>query len=431
MVIPTKNRSSLVKTAIRSVLNQSFTDFEVVIADNDDTEQTRRVVENINDQRVRYFRTGRLSMPDNWDFAYSKAEGEYIMLLEDKQLLRVGALQRIHDAIIKNKRPLVISWCYDQLRDDQIPVQTIKAGGTGRSFFISSEEVIGTFLNYGRGGMVGRVLPRGLNSCIHSSLAEQIRSNTPDRRLCLPVAPDYTMAFLQLAFAKNLLHVDEALVVVRGYKYSTGRHFKLKKGNAAITMIQEIGGESLLYNKVPIKAPILSNCLFNDYERVRILVGRRLTEYPINIHNYFFQCYMDIQESKLLGIDMQREEAEWKRVLSGQDKSIQDAVIVTTNLFEFQRQRAEKFKLKLKERDAKIKQLNTKILEQVEKIQNMAGQIQGLEEEVRQQRQRAEVFKKKIKERDKKIKKISKESQLQSERAEKFKAKLIEKRGYC
>lgn len=402
VVIPTKNRSFLVKSAIRSVLNQSFQDVEVVIADNDDTDQTQRAVEEIRDQRIRYFRTGGLSMPDNWDFAYGKAEGEYIMLLEDKQLLKTRALEKIY-SIVERDRPAVVSWCYDQIRDDQTPVRVIKAGGTGKALYILSSQIIYDLLNYGRSGKVDRVLPRGLNSCIHQTLAELIRNNTPGGHLCLATSPDYTMAFLQLAFAEKLLHIDEALVIVRGYKYSTGRNFKQKRGSAT-KMIQEVGGESLLYDRVPVKTPVISNTLYNDYERIRTLVKGRLLKHPLNMCNYFFQCYQDIRESKMLGVDMSTEEAEWKRALSEQDKSIQDALLVIVNLFDgkeaellHERKRAETIKPKLKERDEKIRKLNE--------------EIQARETKIQQQTKRAKMFKAKIQKRDEKIKKLNNEIQ--------------------
>lgn len=393
VVIPTKNRSFLIESAVDSVLKQSFTDVEVVIADNDDTEATHDVIKSIQDSRVRYFRTGGLSMPDNWDFVYSKAEGEYILLLEDKQILKEGALEKIYD-VIECDYSLVVSWCYDQLRDDKIPSRIKEAGGTGKHFYVSSEEVIETFLNYGRGGMIGRVLPRGLNSCINRKLAEQIRTNTAGH-LCLSVSPDYTLAFLQLAFVEKFMHIDEALVTVSGYKYSTGRSFKLK-GESAAKVIQEIGRKSILYDRVPIKAPILSNSLLNDYEMVRTLVGGRLLKYPINIHNYFLLCFHDIQESKELGVDVSSEEVEWKRALSEEDKSTRDAVTVAITLFELQRQRVEKFKTKIKERDEKITKLDAKVLSLKEMIQHREEKIQKLEQEVQQQRERADKIKLKL-----------------------------------
>ena len=47
IVIPTYNRSELVQGAVRSVLGQTFDDFEVVVSDNCSQDDTREVIERI------------------------------------------------------------------------------------------------------------------------------------------------------------------------------------------------------------------------------------------------------------------------------------------------------------------------------------------------------------------------------------------------
>lgn len=409
VVIPTKNRSFFIRKAIFSVLEQSFPDVEVVVADNDDTEETRSVMDGIKDSRIRYFRTGGLSMPDNWDFGSREAKGEYIMFLEDRQLLKTRALEKICVIVKENNYPLVVSWCCDRILDHKKPVKIVKAGETGTHFLISSDEVIEDFLNYGRRGRMKNILPRGLNSCIHHLLVEQIRNNTPDGRLCLPVAPDYTLVFLQLAFIEDLLHIDEAMVVTHGYKYSNGMNFMLKK-DPSLKYIGEVGGESAYYDRVPIKAPIIANCLFNDFEKIRSLVGGRLSKYPINAYNYFFQCYQDIQDLKSLGVDTSIEEAEWEKALATQEKSIQDASLVVRNSLDkkdmellCERQRTEKFKIKVKERDERITNLDAKVsaLEDIihrkeEKIRKLDKKIETLYNKIQQERERADKIKLKL-----------------------------------
>src|SRR5688500_2786357 len=79
IVIFTKNRSDLIGFALESVLNQTFPDFEVIIADNDDTDATAKVLSTYQDSRIRYLRTGSLSMIDNWEAGVSLACGEYVL----------------------------------------------------------------------------------------------------------------------------------------------------------------------------------------------------------------------------------------------------------------------------------------------------------------------------------------------------------------
>jgi glycosyltransferase involved in cell wall biosynthesis len=56
VVIPTYNQGSFIGDTIRSVLNQSVRDFEIVVVDNYSTDDTESVVRGFDDPRLRYIR---------------------------------------------------------------------------------------------------------------------------------------------------------------------------------------------------------------------------------------------------------------------------------------------------------------------------------------------------------------------------------------
>lgn len=56
VVLPTYNRGKTLPYAIRSVLNQSFTDFELVVVDDASTDDTEAIVDAVADSRIRYVR---------------------------------------------------------------------------------------------------------------------------------------------------------------------------------------------------------------------------------------------------------------------------------------------------------------------------------------------------------------------------------------
>lgn len=58
VIIPTYNRAHLIERSIRSVLNQTYKEFELLIIDDGSTDNTKEVVENIKDDRIRYIRCG-------------------------------------------------------------------------------------------------------------------------------------------------------------------------------------------------------------------------------------------------------------------------------------------------------------------------------------------------------------------------------------
>jgi glycosyltransferase involved in cell wall biosynthesis len=95
IVIPTYNRSELLQGTVRSVLGQSFRDFEVVVSDNCSEDDTRDVVNGFQDPRVRYVRTPHhTAIGDSWEFARGQARGSLVMMLSDDDALVRDALAR-------------------------------------------------------------------------------------------------------------------------------------------------------------------------------------------------------------------------------------------------------------------------------------------------------------------------------------------------
>jgi cellulose synthase/poly-beta-1,6-N-acetylglucosamine synthase-like glycosyltransferase len=56
VIIPTYNRSEFLQAAIGSVLNQSFSDFTLLVVDDASEDDTQSVVNSFNDERIEYIR---------------------------------------------------------------------------------------------------------------------------------------------------------------------------------------------------------------------------------------------------------------------------------------------------------------------------------------------------------------------------------------
>lgn len=64
--IPTYNRANTISNSIKSILNQSYDNIEILVVDNASTDNTKEVVESFNDSRIKY-----LHFPDLLEVNYS------------------------------------------------------------------------------------------------------------------------------------------------------------------------------------------------------------------------------------------------------------------------------------------------------------------------------------------------------------------------
>ena len=80
--IPVYNGEKFLEEKIISILNQDFTDFELIISDNASTDSTKEICSKFatNDKRVKFFSHEKnLGATWNFNFILKKARGEYFM----------------------------------------------------------------------------------------------------------------------------------------------------------------------------------------------------------------------------------------------------------------------------------------------------------------------------------------------------------------
>jgi glycosyltransferase involved in cell wall biosynthesis len=110
VVIPTRERADTLRWSLRTVLEQDFDSYEVVVCDNCSSPATREVVEAADSPNVRYVRAPRpLAMSANWELAVGEARGEYITVLGDDDGLMPFALREA-DNLIHRHRPPALHW---------------------------------------------------------------------------------------------------------------------------------------------------------------------------------------------------------------------------------------------------------------------------------------------------------------------------------
>lgn len=105
--IPAHNCADTLRETMRDVLLQTYRDFELIISDDNSTDDIDGVVKQFGDKRIRYYKNGgnQLGCGGNERKCRGLAKGEFIMMLPGKARISKRTLERYH--YIFNSRPEV------------------------------------------------------------------------------------------------------------------------------------------------------------------------------------------------------------------------------------------------------------------------------------------------------------------------------------
>ncbi|KAA2261704.1 glycosyltransferase [Solihabitans fulvus] len=93
--LPAYQAERYIAEAVRSVLAQSWRDFELVVLDNACTDQTAAILRSFDDPRLRIVRNDEtVPLPENWNRVVRLASGELIKVLCADDLIHPDALAR-------------------------------------------------------------------------------------------------------------------------------------------------------------------------------------------------------------------------------------------------------------------------------------------------------------------------------------------------
>ena len=102
VVIPTRNRKEFLQDALRSVVQQTYKNLQIIIHDNNSSDGTKEYIDElIQDPRVEYYVSNAdLPMVENWNAAFSYVQGEYFVRLDDDNIYYPdfieSAVEQIH-----------------------------------------------------------------------------------------------------------------------------------------------------------------------------------------------------------------------------------------------------------------------------------------------------------------------------------------------
>ena len=123
VIIPLFNRSKTISKAIKSVLNQSFTDFELIVVDDCSTDNSSEIVHQFQllDSRIRYLKNeNNLERCITRNIGIQSAKGKYICFLDSDDYHLPFHLETFHKKILEEKEPkaFLFTSAWNETEDD-------------------------------------------------------------------------------------------------------------------------------------------------------------------------------------------------------------------------------------------------------------------------------------------------------------------------
>ena len=294
LIIPS-TRSDCLDLSLRSALDQDPPFFEIIISDNN--------LECINHQKkfkkysnVKYFKTPKyLDLVDNWNFAFNKINGDWVLLLTDKDLIVKSFTKIINRYIDEDKNCLIFSWNQGVFKNVHRTSLTVNEFSKQKKIF-SSGKTIKKIFEYS--GFYNKdqipFLPRAIYSRSIINRFKKINGN-----FFLRPEPMLSSALASLSLTKYYCVIDYPLVI-KGFHVKNSAGNYLKRSKSFLKMH---------YNIKIFKSPIKSllcfpswsfETLINFKERFPQLFGI----YNLNKFSFYLNCnkalYTDYNNSNLL-----------------------------------------------------------------------------------------------------------------------------------
>lgn len=107
VIIPSFNREVSIKNSIESVLDQTWTDIEVIVVDDGSTDRTKEIVKSINDDRLKYCYQDNAGACVARNHGIDLAKGEYIAFHDSDDIWRKNKLEKQMNVLLNDESDIV------------------------------------------------------------------------------------------------------------------------------------------------------------------------------------------------------------------------------------------------------------------------------------------------------------------------------------
>ncbi len=205
VIIPTYNGSRFIEQTIRSVLNQTFSNLELIVVDDGSTDNTASIIEKLasEDKRIilkKIPNSGGPTIPSN--LGISLAQGKYIAFLDHDDEWKQDKLEKVLKVFEENKKIDIVCSAVEILQNE-----------TGKKQLSSLKRRINTKTDMLSGAY--------FNTFSMIVVKKEVFQSVGVLDTKLLVFGDYEFMARSIAADKEVFFIDEPLVVYRVHENNT------------------------------------------------------------------------------------------------------------------------------------------------------------------------------------------------------------------
>ena len=330
VVLPTLNRADYLSFAIRSVLNQTFGDFELIISDNSSTDNTEQIVKSFSDKRISHVKTEKIvPMYESWEFALGQAKGEYITFLGDDDAHSTIYLESLKKVIDEHNVKIVSCRMADYYyqNSDKYKSESLTTHPFSNKLLIyDSRQLIKDIFIDSRlckGNPQNKFqIPQLINTAYHNSVFSEIK-NKLGKVFPQVLAGDFYLAVVALNFTEKYYYLDSPLSFHGISPQSTTSSITNQPKGANLKNTQP---ELAAFKKAPLRVFAPYNFVADALMLAKSDLGDDLDYFDLDIAGYFVNIYYVLRELELNRHDISEENKEFYAAAGEQEASVQKEI---------------------------------------------------------------------------------------------------------
>lgn len=111
ILIPSKGGENYIENVLKSVLDQEFSDYEIIIGDNNNNDKFKIVIDKfLPNPKIKIVKqTKTIDVTSSWNACLNNASGRYIIMLGDDDCILKNSLKKIYEILSSNNFPEVLT----------------------------------------------------------------------------------------------------------------------------------------------------------------------------------------------------------------------------------------------------------------------------------------------------------------------------------